>query len=162
MWTFHLHYEIYNVSRGLVSVTYPPEQWIIRGRLSWQETIHVSMLNVMTRKKLWYINRHMMIHFTIWVNGFLIRRRRASRNTLHNITWKPLMMLSRAHCIWNSPSKYIDWIIETLKSPTESEEENSNYLRKSSWSKSVNILEVWKRKTYVETWCAGTVPGISW
>lgn len=22
----HLHYEIYNVSRGLVSVTYPPEQ----------------------------------------------------------------------------------------------------------------------------------------
>ena len=26
MGTFHLHYEIYNVSRGLVSVTYPPEQ----------------------------------------------------------------------------------------------------------------------------------------
>ena len=119
MGTFHLHNEIYNVSRGLVSVTYPPEQWIIRGRLSWQETIHVSMLNV--KKMLW--QEKVMIDVTWWfISPF------GSTASSYDgggpleipckISHENLFCCDPEPSVYEiPPPKYIDWIIETLKSP---------------------------------------------
>ena len=103
----HLHNKVYNIPRGLVSVTYPPKEWIIGGRLGWG----VSFLQIqfvvepfeIASVDATFLSHHLMSHhlvshnssievllashnlmspLTIWVNSLFIRGRRASWDTL--------------------------------------------------------------------------------